>query len=456
MEWHNCYQATNQQKANIDRSQYQRDFDRLIFSSSFRRLQNKTQVFPLPGTSFVHNRLTHSLEVASVGRSLGSLVGKKIAAIHCEGKYPEAASFFNYELSNVIAAGCLAHDIGNPAFGHSGEAAISNYFQTFENQNIEGTNLKAFYSSVEWGDLINFEGNANAFRILTQAFKGKSEIGMGITPATLAAILKYPCGSDGVNKSKKHTKKYSFFQTERDIFEKLAETLSLKKESADPLVYCRHPFVYLVEAADDICYNIIDMEDAHRISLLSKDLVGEAFLNVIQELNHDDDNLSSIRQRFFNISDDNESIAYLRSKCINSLTNACADIFLTYENEIINTRFDTSLFSILEKTCPAIKHIEEISLNRIYRHHNILEIEIAGFNILSGLLELYIPAVLREFKSPIDKTILRLIPKQFDVDMEQSAYLRTMSVLDHISGMTDAYALEHYRKLKGIQMTTGI
>jgi len=409
MNWATCYAGKSEMQSGQEeqvRSRYQRDYDRIIFSSSFRRLQNKTQVFPLPGTNFVHNRLTHSLEVASVGRSLGTLVGRSLAQQF--DKSSPSYQFYFYELANVVGAACLAHDVGNPAFGHSGEDAISNYFHTFQETGIEGTRLRDFYNEKEWEDLTSFEGNANALRTLTQSFNGKSRTGKELSYATLASILKYPCESIARDKAQKHTKKYGFFQSEKSIFNTLAEEIHLLQESEEPIVYKRHPFVYLVEAADDICYNIIDMEDAHRIGILGKDRVADAFLEVIAGVDDPGDDLDRIKKTYDSIGDQNESIAYLRSKCINTLTNACAKVFLDNEDNILSADFNSSLMSD--------------------------------------------PAVLREFKNPIDKTLVRLIPNQFKPTEGQSAYLKTMCVLDHISSMTDAYAVEHYRKLTGIDV----
>ena len=453
MSWASCY-AGKSELENIhdkkERSRYQRDYDRIIFSSAFRRLQNKTQVFPLPGTAFVHNRLTHSLEVASVGRSLGTLVGRSLAENFDIDS--DAYQFYFYELSNVVGAACLAHDVGNPAFGHSGEDAISNYFRTFRDTVIEGSSLREFFNQNEWEDLTSFEGNANALRILTQSFNGKSNKGKELTNATLAAILKYPCESIARNKKKKHTKKYGFFQSEKQIFQQLADELQLIEDTEEPIAYKRHPFVYLVEAADDICYNIIDMEDAHRIGILSKEKVASAFLGVIEGIGLESDKLDKIMQTYNSIGDKNESIAYLRSKCINTLTTASANVFLKFKDEILAAQFNSSLMSELEKKTQSLEHIAQISLDEIYRHQRVLEIEIAGFNVMSGLLQMYVPAVLREFKNPVDKTLIRLIPNQFKPTEDQSHYLKTMCVLDHISSMTDAYAVEHYRKLTGIQV----
>src|SRR5215211_987114 len=218
------------------RSGFQRDFDRLIFSSAFRRLQNKTQVFPLPGTAFVHNRLTHSLEVASVGRSLGKMIGERISSAY-KSKNEEAYEFYRYELANVIAAACLAHDIGNPAFGHSGEKAISAYFIENGAYKIDGQPLQDFFSANEWKDLSNFEGNANAVRILTHSYRGRFRGGFGLTYTTIASILKYPCESIAVSKEYKHRKKYGFFQTEKETVEKIVQEVGMIRESTEPFIY---------------------------------------------------------------------------------------------------------------------------------------------------------------------------------------------------------------------------
>ena len=229
MKWQQLYSTkrsgSEQKTAYSDaiRTSFLRDYDRLIFSSAFRRLQNKTQVFPLTGTAFVHNRLTHSLEVASVGRSLGKMIGEKISTSLKHNE--EACEFYRYELANVIAAGCLAHDIGNPAFGHSGEKAISSYFIDHAEDKIDGQDLKSFFSDKEWPDLTGFEGNANAVRVLTHSFRGRFTGGFGLTYTTIASILKYPCESIGVNKKFRHRKKYGFFQSEKDTILKITRDL---------------------------------------------------------------------------------------------------------------------------------------------------------------------------------------------------------------------------------------
>ncbi|GLR15939.1 dehydrogenase [Portibacter lacus] len=415
-------------------------------------MQNKTQVFPLPGTTFVHNRLTHSLEVASVGRSLGEIVGQHLIEDPEVELDNHAEAFYAKDLASVISSGCLAHDIGNPAFGHSGEEAISNYFVENAEANIEHESLRSRYTEAQWADLTSFEGNANALRVLTQHFGGKSESGLGLTLTTLASILKYPCSSSDRDKKIKHRKKYGFFQSEKAIFESIAERLEFIPDG-DQATFKRHPFVYLVEAADDICYNIIDMEDAHRIGLLSKERVSSVFLDLIKKLDLEEVRHDQVVSTFERIIDENESIAYLRAKCISALVIASVQEFMNNKVAIIEGNFDSSLVNEIENKSNALEALERISYEEIYRHPSVLEIEVAGFHVMSELLNIFLPAVLKSNRSSLDKTIIALIPKQFQNHInDQNLYLRTMNVLDHISGMTDAYAMEMYRKLKGIEI----
>lgn len=430
------------------RSGFQRDYDRLIFSSAFRRLQNKTQVFPLPGTAFVHNRLTHSLEVASVGRSLGKLAGAELAEGFSNSS--EAYEFYRYELPNVIAAACLAHDIGNPAFGHSGESAISAYFIEHEQEIVEGKKLADHFNPAEWSDLLNFEGNANAVRILTHSFQGRFNGGFGLTYTTIASILKYPCESVARDKSFLHRKKYGFFQSEKETIREIATFLELPKESESPLIYKRHPFVFLVEAADDICYNIMDMEDAQRLGILDSRLVSDAFFNLIGEI-ADKDELDKTKKSFEFLKDENESIAFLRAKVINTLINQTAKIFLDHRPEILTGNFNESLMGKIKGSGRALREIEEISMKKIYRHEKVVQIEIAGYHVMSELLQLLVPALLAINPLPRQRNVLQLIPDQFTgFKPGDSAYTKVLSALDFLSGMTDEYATELYRRLKGI------
>ncbi|HEU4632781.1 MAG TPA: dNTP triphosphohydrolase [Flavisolibacter sp.] len=432
------------------RSGFQRDFDRLIFSSAFRRLQNKTQVFPLPGTAFVHNRLTHSLEVASVGRSLGKMIGERISSAFKRNN-EDAYEFYRYELANVIAAGCLAHDIGNPAFGHSGEKAISSYFIENAKSKIEGEELHSFFSEREWRDLTSFEGNANAVRILTHSFRGRFRGGFGLTYTTIASILKYPCESIAVDKTFKHRKKYGFFQTEKQTIQTLVQELGMIEESASPVIYKRHPFVYLVEAADDICYNIVDIEDAHRLGILREKEVVEAFVQLIKNINRKGEDVDKMLRNYRDLKDTNEAIAFIRAKVINLLVNEAVDVFCDHQKAILEGGFNDTLLDAIERRTSALRHIQAISVKNIYEHDTVVQIEIAGYNVMSELLQLFIPALLKESPSHKEQKVLKLFPYQFtEFEETDSKYEKVMNALDYLSGMTDEYATEMYRRLKGI------
>jgi len=445
MNWNNIFSEKRIGSESLSkgvRTQFQRDFDRLIFSSSFRRLQNKTQVFPLPGSTFVHNRLTHSLEVASVGRSLGKIVGEELSKK--TDLTDDAKEFYKYELQNVIATACLAHDIGNPAFGHSGEKAISKYF-------LDNAELQEYFSEPEWSDLINFEGNANALRILTHTFRGKAHGGLGLTITTLASLLKYPCESVSADKKFKHRKKYGFFQSEKKTVLEIAQNLNMFKESDNPVVYKRHPFVYLTEAADDICYRILDMEDALRLGIIEESRITEFFIRLLESINRKDDDIGKIRKILSEIEDRNERITYLRAKCINALTLESADIFMKESETIISGRFNNTLVDSIEDNNDILKEIAKVSFEEIYNHDTVLEIEIAGYNVIFELLSLFIPAVLNKTPDNRDGKLIRLIPGQFPTD-KGTAYEKVLSVLDYVTGMTDLYATELYRKIFGIDI----
>ena len=314
-----------------DRTQFQRDYDRLIFSSPFRRMQDKTQVFPLPGSVFVHNRLTHSLEVASVGRSLGNNVARFLKGIY--GPSLPLAD----EVGSVVAAACLAHDMGNPPFGHSGEKAISDFFKYGK-----GQNLKALIDSQDvWNDFIDFEGNANALRLLTHKFTGRRNGGFALTYTTVASIVKYPYGSGNDD-----LKKYGYFQSEKETYLNVANELGIRE--LKPGVFARHPLVYLVEAADDICYQIMDIEDAHKLGILSTDETRQLLLS-FYDPQHDKEQLKRIHEVCGEVTDINEQIAYLRAGVIGKLVNACSDIFIQYHDEILKGTFRGSLTDYLEK-----------------------------------------------------------------------------------------------------------
>lgn len=420
---------------DIARSEFQRDYDRLIFSSPFRRLQNKTQVFPLPGSVFVHNRLTHSLEVASVGRSLGRIFYTKYkeANKNVDENYP-----YLQEIGNIVSSACLAHDMGNPAFGHSGESAISHYFS-----NGEGFKFKSEVSDEEWQDLVHFEGNANALRILTHQFSGKEGGGFALTYSTLAAVVKYPCASiDGnVKGLGLHRKKYGYFQPEKESFIKVAEELGMLKDATHQGVYKRHPLVYLVEAADDICYNIVDIEDAHRLAILSPEKVEELLIPLTND--------SNIHRRLATIDDIDSRVSLLRAKAISTLIQQCSQVFFENEEAILKGTFEASLIdNINPQLKDVMKQIEKISIEKIYNAPSVVQIEVAGYKVMSGLLEEFVPAYLRN-ASAYDKKVIALIPNQYK-NAGKTTYEKIRSVLDFVSSMTDLYAVELFRKIKGI------
>jgi dGTPase len=431
------------------RTEYQRDFDRIIFSSAFRRLQNKTQVFPLPGSVFVHNRLTHSLEVASVGRSLGSLAGEFIVKKYKEELSKESRSFYRHNLYNVISSACLCHDIGNPAFGHSGEDAIASFFEKNE------ATFKSKFTNEEWTDFIHFEGNANAIRILTQQQTGKLEGSIGLTFATMASIAKYPCESIARTKGVLHRKKFGFFQAEKENFQKIASETQMILENDHPIIYKRHPFVWLVEAADDICYNIIDLEDSHRLGIIDHDKCVKLLLDLIDSL--DPKGMEGLKNRHQLIQDKNERISFLRAKAIGHLMFKASKTFENYFEEILKGTLEKPLLSLIDEgntthSKEVLKQIESFSIENIYNHHAVVEIENAGFNVMSELLSHFIPPILNGGnRTKADEKAVKLIPTQFLYE-EESDYKKVLGVLDFVSGMTDNYATELYRRIKGIEI----
>ena len=414
-----------------NRSEFQRDYDRLIFSAPFRRLQNKTQVFPLPGSIFVHNRLTHSLEVSCVGRSLGDSIADLLLK-----KHPDLADTHLSEIGAIVSAACLAHDLGNPPFGHAGEKAISTYFSEGK-----GSSLKERLSPMEWEDIIHFEGNANAFRLLTHQFLGRRKGGFVMTYSTLASIVKYPYSS----LLAKDKPKFGFFASESQDFQKIADELGIIKLSkeGEPLKYVRHPLVYLVEAADDICYQMMDLEDAHKLKLLTteevKALYGRFF---------DEKKKKRISEVYDIVSDTNEQIAYLRASVIGILIKECTKVFMENEDAILNGNFNGALIKhISPKLSEAYKHCAKISLEKVYRSRDVLDIELAGFHVITTLLELMIDAVLSPEKA-YSQLLISRVSSQYDIN-SPTLYGKIQAVLDYISGMTDVFALDLYRKIKG-------
>lgn len=461
MQWASLYIYSDQKPTDTEsivatdelRTSFIRDYDRIIFSSAFRRLQNKTQVFPLPGPAFVHNRLTHSLEVASVGRSLGTAVGRVIAEKYEQQQGQTFSDFYRHELSSVVSSACLAHDIGNPPFGHSGEDAIRNYFTSLDSatQRI----LTDGMSANQWADFTHFEGNSNAFRILTHPFAEKRSA-YNLTETTLASIVKYPCRSiDGFDKQSGiiGKKKSGFFDSELATWRSIASQLGIFKypgfEAEE--VYVRHPFVYLTEAADDICYRVIDIEDAHRLGILSYEAAEVLFLPFF-----DDDaeyqNRKRIEAKLKDLVDPNQKMQYLRAVWIGRMVKLCSAAFIAQEAALLQGNLQFSLIDVLpEQYLPLLEAIDKLSYERIYQHRNVVEIEIAGFEVIGNLLDIFTQATLNP-SSARSKKILQLIPTQFTSggQNKKSLYQRVQAVTDFISGMTDIYAIDLYRKITGI------
>jgi len=414
-----------------DRSEFQRDYDRLIFSAPFRRLQNKTQVFPLPGSVFVHNRLTHSLEVSCVGRSLGCSIAMQLLV-----KYPELKQSHISEIGSIVSAACLAHDLGNPPFGHSGEKAISTYFSEGK-----GLTLKKQLSSMEWEDLTHFEGNANAFRLLTHQFLGRRKGGFVMTYSTLASIVKYPFSSLLAGKKSK----FGFFTTEEKSYIKIAEELGIKRLSTEgePIRYARHPLVYLVEAADDICYQMMDIEDAYKLKLLTPKEAKDLYLLFLDEKKK-----QRVEEVFNFVSDGNEQIAYLRATVIGILIKECTKVFMENEENILNGTFEGALIKHIGPPLnDAYKQCTQIAVEKIYRSRDVLDIELAGFHVISTLLELMIDAVQSPEKA-YSQLLINRVSSQYDIKAP-TLYGRIQAVLDYLSGMTDVFALDLFRKIKG-------
>ena len=429
---------------SVGRSEFQRDFDRIAFSSSFRRLQDKTQVVPLPASDFVRTRLTHSLEVSSVGRSLGMEVGEHIFP----NDYKKAA-----DLGSIVAAACIAHDLGNPPLGHSGEDAIQHWFMVGTGkEHIEAL------SEVHRMDFQKYEGNAQGFRILARLQDRSRPGGLQLTYATLAAFTKYPKESyvpnvDDIHKGKS-TKKFGFFQEDKELFEQIAEELGLIKRDSNSYWWARHPLAFLVEAADDIAYLVMDFEDGYRLQRIDYDQISKPFQDIINDEKLVDESKS--------IQEEELRIAFLRSKVINTLIAQVSECFMAHKNEILAGKFDSDLMEYIPSK-EVLRHIRLLSEAQVYAAREVAEIEAAGFEVLGGLLDAFVTAASDVAKnekaaSKKSKKLVQLIPERF-LDQpnlpKKDDYSRILQVVDFVSGMTDSYAVSLYKKITGISLPTG-
>ena len=412
------------------------DYDRIIFSPEFRSLQDKTQVVPLSSTDFVYTRLTHSLEVSVVARSLGRKAGVKILE-----KHPYLKEIHGYKANDfgaIVAAAALAHDIGNPPFGHSGEKAIGHYFK-----NGPGQIFKDQLNPKEYQDLCDFEGNANGFKVLTQDKQG-AKGGIRLSYATLGAFTKYPKESLPIKPNAQiASKKYGFFKTEKNSFLDVANELGLKKLSTKNIQYSRHPLAFLVEAADDICYTIIDFEDGINLGLIQEDFALEYLINLVRD--------TIDTKKYSALNTTKERVSYLRALAISTLIEDAVSIFMTYENEILEGEFYVSILD-KSKYQAQINDIIKLSVEKIYNSDEVIDKEISGFEILNQLLDRFILAANNNYKNTptsYDKLLLKLIPNEIDF-RNDSLYIRMLNVCYFVSLFSDTKAVLTYKKIKGL------
>lgn len=434
MNWTTLFQLEQSSESTNYRSRFDRDFDRIIFSHPFRRLQDKTQVHPLPEYDFVHNRLTHSLEVSSVGRSLGRAVGHQVIAKHPDLQGKIDANDFG----TVVASAALAHDIGNPPFGHSGESSISDFFKEKESE------LANDFSQNQWADLCHFEGNAQGFRLIAKS----AQDGLKLTQPTMAAFTKYPRPAKVQNDmtSRRSQKKFGFYQSERNSFASLAKSLELQSLSENQ--WTRHPLAFLVEAADDVCYNIIDLEDGCNLGLVSTEQTIALFGRILGD-KYKPEKLDAIPLV-------KDKIGLLRALAIGELINQCVEQFMKNEEAILAGTYDRSLTDDIVSV-DVLNDIVSLSIEKIYRSAKVVEIEAAGYRVLNGLLEVFVPTIIAKHKNKVgykDKLYWRLIPEEYTtlINIEESLYGKLRVLLDFISGMTDSYAVSLHRKINGTDL----
>lgn len=425
------------------RSAFQRDFDRIVFSSAFRRLQDKTQVFPLAESDYVRTRLTHSIEVSCVGRSLGTIVGTEMVKKYQLEKLDPS------DFGAVVAAGALAHDIGNPPFGHSGEDAIQHWFQT----SAVAKEALSELNDQQKQDFLRFEGNAQGFRVLTRLQSPDNVGGMQLTNAVLGDFTKYPCASHQTNDppddTKISAKKHGFFAAEQTYYQSVATATGVITKIKDAY-WKRHPLAFLVEAADDICYRIIDLEDGFRLGHVDFKTTQEFLVQLIGD---------KAPERLSCITGEKEKIEYLRAKAINTLIFEAAELFLKYESEILLGQFDSELIASLSDKQSALEDIKKLSRKKVYSARPVLEVEAAGFEVLGGMLDMFVEAVnevaQKDRPHPKSKKLIQLMPPQFlgeDGKPNPDPYLRLIKVTDFVCGMTDGFAVSTFKKIRGISL----
>ena len=419
------------------------DYDRVVFSSAFRRLQRKTQVMPLPETDFVHTRLTHSLETASVGRSLGRLGGRLL--LEETDDLARTLPHLDSDFGDIVAAACLAHDIGNPPFGHSGEDAVSTYFRS-----AAAEPFVRVLNPAQRADLQRFEGNAAGFRILTHTYAAHSSgsAGLGLTYATLGAFTKYPRPSVFEETASTHgtsEKRHGYFQTEAARFQEVAQELGLlaKPPGAVAGFYHRHPLAFLVEAADDICYRIIDFEDGLKLGLIPC----EAGLGLMRDILGD----APGRRGSVEWRDWREELGYLRARLINRLVQQTARLFADRATAFLHGRADEPLVQHLD-CWEQLQYMNSLTAEHLYQSRPVLEIETAGFEVMAGLFDAFLHAIFDPHSGPRSRKLQQLLPAQFRAVGPQegiSAYEQIILLTDYLGGLTDQNALSLFRTIRG-------
>lgn len=407
------------------------DYDRIVFSAAFRSLQDKTQVIPFSKTDFVHTRLTHSLEVSVVARSIGRLAGKAILE-----KHPHLSEIHGYQSNDfgaIVAAAALAHDIGNPPFGHSGEKAIGHFFS-----DGSGAGYKAELNALEYEDLCKFEGNANGFKIVSQSMEGAPG-GLRLSAATLGAYMKYPKASLP-HKPTQHVadKKFGFYQAQATDFSTLAQDLGLASTKG---TYFRHPLAYLVEAADDICYTIIDFEDGINLGWISESYALEYLINLVKD--------SIDKKTYASLKHTPQRMSYLRALAINSLIKDAVAIFLKNEEAILSGSFPHALLD-KSKYAAQIDDIISLSVEKVYHSPEVLQKEIVGYKVITTLLDAFTTAAVHEFKGEADaydQLILRLVPKGTPF-LSDSLYDTLLNATCYVASLSDGKAMELSKKIK--------
>jgi dGTPase len=442
MDWETLLSPERFRKSSTpdskDRTQFQRDYDRIIFSKPFRRLQKKTQVFPLPEHDFIHTRLTHSLETSCIGRSLGMAAGQ---AIRQNYSYIDNSTIKDYDFAAVVAAAALAHDLGNPPFGHSGEDAIGDFFKG------EGKKFIQDLPQQQQMDFTKFEGNAMGFRLMAKTLPGVSKVdgGINLTYATLGAFAKYPKEVTKEKLDGASGKKYSFFNSEKTLFVELAKHIGLleRSDAGGCTAFYRHPLAFLVEAADDISYSLMDLEDGCNIKLIDNKKAQTLMRGLIHEKR------DSVIDK---IIDPREKVAYLRALAISSLVTQVTDVFIRKLPDIMAGSFDKPLASEI-KTAEQLKKVVKVCKEDVYTYRKVLEIESAGFEVISGLLSEFLHAITEDTEKA--KKIRQLLPKHYiakGCSKEMQKYETIMHVVQFVAGMTDTFAIDTYRSIKGIRL----